>query len=115
DFISGGAQSNYLYGDAGNDTIISSGGGDVLGRDAEDLLPTATNPLPGWVGNDSLDGSGGPDTLLAQRGADIVIGGTGTDLLDARGNDDSLPDRANDEIRPAEQVFIGTPAVIKTI
>lgn len=44
-----------------------------------------------------------------------MVGGNSTDLLDVRGDDDSMPDRTNDEIRPAEQVFVGTPAVTKTI
>ena len=57
-----------LYGDQGNDTLIS---GD------------ATDVLEGGTGDDLLIGGGGDDNLNGDFGADTLDGGTGDDTLTA--------------------------------
>ena len=57
-----------LYGDQGNDTLVS---GD------------ATDSLEGGTGDDLLIGGGGDDILNGDFGADTLVGGTGDDTLTA--------------------------------
>ncbi|MGJ8583680.1 MAG: calcium-binding protein [Marinosulfonomonas sp.] len=62
--IEGSTKDDWLYGDAGRNTVSGNSGADWLfGRSGDDILTAGS-------GNDVLDGGGGADTLN---------GGTGTD------------------------------------
>lgn len=69
------ATDNFIFGDAGNDTIS--------GADSDDILD-------GWSGNDSLTGSSGDDFLLGYTGNDSLMGGVGIDFLIGEAGDDLL-------------------------
>jgi hypothetical protein len=56
---------NYLFGDAGNDTVNGGAGADILN---------------GGPGSDSLSGGGGADILVYGLG-DTIDGGAGSDLI----------------------------------
>ena len=74
--ISGTFASDYIRGDALNDTICSLGGNDRV---------------EGYIGNDTLKGGAGRDQLLGEAGRDTLLGGDSRDILDSRdgtnGND----------------------------
>jgi Ca2+-binding RTX toxin-like protein len=79
DTVTGSAQDDLIWGDAGNDRLNGNAGSDHLwGGDGNDTLS-------GDAGNDVLDGGAGNDTLLGGNGNDILDGGAGNDLL--RGNE----------------------------
>jgi uncharacterized delta-60 repeat protein len=58
--------SVWLYGDAGNDTLLGGAGNDLL---------------LGGTGNDKLVGRGGRDLLLGGVGRDVLRGGANDDIL----------------------------------
>jgi hypothetical protein len=74
DDISGGPNSDIIYGDSGNDAI-SGGDGD--------------DELHGEAGDDILQGGAGNDRLYGGDGDDNLRGGAGTDTFDG-GADDGL-------------------------
>lgn len=79
DAVTGSAQDDLIWGDAGNDRLNGNAGSDHLwGGEGNDTLS-------GDAGNDVLDGGAGNDTLLGGNGNDILDGGAGNDLL--RGNE----------------------------
>lgn len=88
------AVSNYLYGGAGDDVLISSG---------------KTDFLYGEAGNDVLLGSGGRDWLEDSGGSNLIFGGAGLDdvwagnqndlLIGGKGDDFIDADRDGDGIR----------------
>ena len=78
-----------LYGDEGNDTLISGDATDVLeGGTGDDLLigGGGDDNLNGDFGADTLDGGTGDDTLTAGDGAfdDVLTGGEGEDRFEIR-------------------------------
>ncbi len=91
DTVTGGAQDDYLSGDAGNDSIRANSGDDVLsGGDGADTL----------IGNDGDDlvlGGNGSDSLVGGHGDDQLFGGDGDDVLDGRKDDDFLSGGAGDD------------------
>ncbi|KPI05843.1 Hemolysin-type calcium-binding region protein [Actinobacteria bacterium OK074] len=66
DVITAGPGFQYLYGDAGNDTIYGAQGNDWI---------------YGGTGNDVLYGNSGNDTVYGNSGNDKLYGGPGTDTL----------------------------------
>lgn len=78
-YIKGGTShekwGNFLYGDAGDDTIYGDNGGDVI---------------EGGIGNDTMYGQGGIDTLTGGLGIDTMFGGSGADTFVFRADDVSL-------------------------
>ena len=76
--------SNFLFGDAGEDSLFGAGGRDHLQG------ATGADFLYGGDGADCLDGGTGNDTLLGGEDADTLIGGSGTDSLLGGGGDDRL-------------------------
>ena len=58
--VTGGGEHYRLYGNAGNDTLIGSGSGDVI---------------DGGPGNDRIWGLGGADTIAGGEGDDAIYGG----------------------------------------
>lgn len=84
-----GGLNGALYGEAGNDTLLSGTGtgADLLdGGDDNDLLvdqgtSDGATTLIGGAGNDTLQGGLGDDSLEGGTGADSLTGGAGNDLL----------------------------------
>ncbi len=91
---------SYLFGGAGDDTLISGRGDDLLiggsGSDwlyaggGDDVLRAGSGDdvLLGAGGNDKLNGGSGDDVLFGGRGEDRIAGGKGDDVLfGGRGSD----------------------------
>jgi len=92
DSITGDAQSNFLFGFGGNDTLNGGAGSDQLtGGAGLDLLDGGINSdiLVGGAGNDTLLGGGGDDNLRGDGGNDSLVGDIGSDtasyILDTAG------------------------------
>ncbi|MFI6011200.1 calcium-binding protein [Streptomyces sp. NPDC051243] len=90
DTITAGVAS-LVFGDAGDDTISTSGdgaeggaGNDVLRGGAGDQI------LRGDDGHDTLYGGQGDDLLYGGRGNDVLWGNSGTDQLYGNSGDDRL-------------------------
>ncbi|MBR9880269.1 MAG: type I secretion C-terminal target domain-containing protein, partial [Gammaproteobacteria bacterium] len=64
--LTGGANSDRLYGYGGNDTLNAGAGNDIL---------------RGGAGDDSLSGEDGNDLLIGGGGADTLTGGSGQDVF----------------------------------
>ena len=84
DVITGSAVVNYLYGNAGRDSITGLSGGDVLYGGDE---VGAGDNLYGGTENDYLFGGGGNDNLYGEAGADQLRGEAGNDFLYVDGLD----------------------------
>jgi Ca2+-binding RTX toxin-like protein len=92
--------NTQAYGQAGNDTIITSTGTDfVLGGEGDDSITTGEglDTLQGEAGNDFLNGGGGNDSLVGLTGNDTLEGGNGNDFLSGGDNDDSLDGNSGDD------------------
>src|SRR5262249_22449554 len=74
----GGGQSDFLYGNKGNDQ--------VNGQSATDESAF----LYGGLGNDTLTGSKGNDQLRGDEGDDVLEGGDGRDRADYRAADGAV-------------------------
>lgn len=84
DGFNGSNADDFLFGEAGNDTIRGLEGDDSLG---------------GGTGADSLLGGGGADTIGGGTGADTILGEGGADVIDGGADNDSiLGGAANDSI-----------------
>lgn len=125
DSLRGDAQSNWIYGGAGDDIAYGRGGNDFLlggtgadwlyGNDGNDSLygEDGLDYLIGGAGGDALYGGDGNDQLYGEDGNDYLIGGTGVNLLDGGpgfdfviyGLDDSV--RVNLQNGRAEHLFAG--------
>lgn len=83
---------SVIYGDAGNDSLISKGPKDTLyGGPDEDVLRSQQTPV-------YLDGQEGADTLIAQATA-TLHGGAGEDYVQGTGQGNSLfGDAASDSL-----------------
>ncbi|MBR0681718.1 calcium-binding protein [Roseomonas eburnea] len=92
DVMSGGADNDILFGDEGNDVLSGDAGADLIyGGKGKDLLV-------GGAGADTLLGGAGADTLAGQGGADTFYfeSGFGRDVvLDFRPGDDVIAIQAN--------------------
>ena len=99
------SQKQYLFGEDGNDTLISSNGDDVLmggeghdyivGGGGNDIIGggSGTDWLQGGSGNDYLTGAEGNDYLEGGDGADTLIGGAGHDWLTGGSGSDTFDQR----------------------
>jgi Ca2+-binding RTX toxin-like protein len=98
DWLSGDADQDTLVGGSGNDLLFGGDGNDYLTGDYGYLLLTADDigPFSPMPGNDTLDGGAGDDWLQGDAGDDLLIGGSGNDTL--RGDGDYLAgaDHGND-------------------
>ena len=132
------SQKQYLFGDGGNDTLISANGDDVLiGGEGHDYIvggggndfigggsgadwlqgDSGDDYLIGGEGNDYLGGGDGADTLIGGAGHDWLIGGSGNDTFDQRnqrgsGNYTSIVDFSfaeGDKIRVNADSLHGIP------
>ena len=74
ELINGGAENDFMFGDAGNDTMNGNGGADLILGDA------GNDNINGGAGNDTLYGGEGNDTLSGIGGVDSLFGGTGDDV-----------------------------------
>jgi len=85
--------SEYIRGEAGNDTIYGNAGNDKLyGDDGVDTIK-------GGSGNDTIYGGKGSDNLFGESGKDELRGGDGNDSLDGgTGNDSLYGDKGNDTL-----------------
>ncbi|UWQ90485.1 hypothetical protein K3727_17190 [Rhodobacteraceae bacterium M382] len=85
--------ANQVFGGAGDDLITTSdfGSSQLFGEDGNDTVISgpATELLEGGAGNDSLVGNDGDDTLQGNDGNDTSNGGYGNDLI-AGGTGDDL-------------------------
>lgn len=84
--------TNWIAGDAGNDTVYAGYGGDhVWGGQGNDLIygygvvaggdPWMSAKARDSDGSDSLYGDSGNDTLMGGGGNDVLDGGSGDDVL----------------------------------
>ena len=74
ELINGGAENDFMFGDAGNDTMNGNDGADIV------LGDSGNDNINGGAGNDTLYGGEGNDTLSGIRGVDSLFGGTGDDV-----------------------------------
>ncbi|RCJ35362.1 hypothetical protein A6770_16185 [Nostoc minutum NIES-26] len=83
----------YLYGGAGNDTVLGSSGKDSLyGQDGSDRLTgnAGNDYLYGGNGDDLLNGGAGNDILYGQAGADILVLASGNGIDTIYGFEDGI-------------------------
>ncbi|MGL4634415.1 MAG: cadherin domain-containing protein, partial [Beijerinckiaceae bacterium] len=89
DTLTGDGQANFLFGSAGNDSIVGGGGNDTLtGEGDPSGLTTGNDTITGGAGNDSIDGGNGTDTvILTGKRADynITLSGSTYTITDGRG------------------------------
>lgn len=112
--IGGGDARAFLFGLAGNDTLVAGASGGALYGDAgDDLLlgRAAGDRLMGGMGNDRIYGGAGNDMLMGGEGDDTLDEGAGHGDLDGGPGNDTLiggpgadafaigPDSGNDVIR----------------
>lgn len=89
------AETNYIYGHNGNDTIVGSNSSDqVVGGAGDDILDgrNGSDDLFGGNGNDLIFGGTGTasNRLYGNTGNDEIYGADGNDLIDGGANDDIL-------------------------
>ncbi|WP_277223119.1 calcium-binding protein [Pseudomonas indica] len=79
------SSNSYLFGLAGNDSLVGNTGSDVL---------------VGGAGNDILQGNNGHDLMKGGEGNDTLYGGNGNDILEGgEGNDYLVGDAGSDVYR----------------
>jgi Ca2+-binding RTX toxin-like protein len=87
-FVGDSVPPTTVEGGAGEDTLISSNGGDALHGDAGNDDVEDTSDTGG--GDDLLDGGPGNDAIQLAKGDDKVLGGTGSDSLELTSGDDTV-------------------------
>ncbi|MCU0568192.1 MAG: hypothetical protein MUF49_16540 [Oculatellaceae cyanobacterium Prado106] len=88
--------SNFLLGNASNNTANGRGGADrIFGEGGDDILE-------GGSGNDQVSGGDGNDRLFGNAGNDLLIGGLGSDRL-VGGDDRDVLIGVNPEVPNAGQ------------
>jgi Ca2+-binding RTX toxin-like protein len=102
DALFGGAGNDGLLGFNGNDVIQGNQGNDVIdggngndtifgGQDNDTILTgTGVNWVNGNRGNDDITGGNGNDLLLGGRDNDTIVGGGGVDVLNGNLGNDSI-------------------------
>jgi Ca2+-binding RTX toxin-like protein len=82
DTLIGGSGNDELFGQAGNDVLMGMGGNDLLFGGAGDDL------LVGGAGNDQVFGEGGNDQMVWNPGdgTDLIEGGAGNDTVVVNGS-----------------------------
>ncbi len=94
DTLIGGSGADWLYTDAGNDSVHAGAGADTIDGGA------GADYLKGQAGNDSIVGGTGADTLTGDAGADTVDGGADNDsIAGGSGSDSLLGGDGDDNIR----------------
>ncbi len=111
DTIRGNNGSDYLYGGRGNDVIRAGSGNDFIeGDDAilNRLSPSEEGALP-YTNNDVIYGGEGQDDIYGQLGRDRIYGGGSGDTIDGgRGADVIYGDDAfNSNYIPEDADFAG--------
>ena len=89
DILNGGADNDFIWGAAGDDTIRGNAGSDRLnGGFGNDLIfgDEGRDIIRGDGGDDTLHGGDGDDDLFGLGGTDTIFGDAGADLLDAGGD-----------------------------
>jgi Ca2+-binding RTX toxin-like protein len=82
---------SWMYGGAGNDTLIGGSGADVmLGQDGHDKMD-------GFQGNDTMHGGARGDVMIGGEGNDAMQGGQGDDVLWGSGGIDYLGGNAGSD------------------
>lgn len=85
DTINASTGSNRLYGGQGNDTITVTGAGSnhLNGNLGDDILKVAggTNDIHGGQGNDTILPTGGNNHSFGEVGNDVIWGGSGIDVM----------------------------------
>ena len=92
DIITGGAQSDAVYGDSGSDNIWGEAETDFLhgGDHSDDIFgDNSMDMIWGDAGNDHLRGGNHADKIQGGDGADTIEGGSEADILfgECNGND----------------------------
>jgi Ca2+-binding RTX toxin-like protein len=88
DFLFGGAGDDALNGGSGADLLVDDSGADLLdGGSGDDILITDASVLTGYDGA-PLDSLG--DTLIGGEGDDVLFAGAGDDLVQGGAGDDWL-------------------------
>jgi Ca2+-binding RTX toxin-like protein len=97
DIIHGAAHApsnsaSFLYGDAGNDTIMMANSDWAFGGDGDDTLISSLDGghLSGDAGDDVISGGRGSDSILGGDGDDLVYGSVGADTIDGGAGQDVL-------------------------
>jgi Ca2+-binding RTX toxin-like protein len=95
-------EPDYVYGGAGNDTIIGSADGTrggLSGDDGDDLIISGPNgaDASGGDGNDRMLGGDGFDVFLGGPGNDTLKGGEHGDVLDDREGDNYIDGGEGDD------------------
>jgi Ca2+-binding RTX toxin-like protein len=106
DTLMGGAGPAALWGGAGNDTITGGAGdnyiwGDDFGTGTGDDVIYGGNGydfVSAGGGNDIVYGNGGDDYLSGNEGDDTLHGGAGNDVLDGGAGSDTLRGGAGDDL-----------------
>ncbi len=105
-----GAGNDNLFGDDGDDIIVSGPGRDSLfGRGGNDTLDGGADgdQIRGENGDDELRGDGGRDNLFGGQGDDLAFGGddadsvfgdAGNDTLNGDGGDDQVFGASGDDV-----------------
>ncbi len=88
DFLTGSTHyDNIIYGEGGNDTIVTNLGDTAYGGAGDDSI--YGSPESGSGNEDVLFGDDGNDIIVARGGTDTVFGGAGDDTVIA-GNGDGI-------------------------
>ena len=92
DEFKGGADNNFIFGEAGNDSLRGNSGIDIIfGGDGNDSLygESGNDNVFGDDGYDNIYGGSGNDFLCGDNGNDLLDGGTGNDILIGDDGDDT--------------------------
>lgn len=81
DTLTSGSGTDLLFGQAGNDTLLGKGGADQLFGGADNDI------LIGGTGDDQMFGESGNDRMIWNpgEGTDLMEGGAGTDIAEMNG------------------------------
>lgn len=93
DILLGGTENDSLLGGAGNDTLNGEAGDDTVrggSGDDEVLGGGGVDRVRGGDGNDFVSGEGRGDVIIGDAGNDTLLGGGGNDILRAGADDDTL-------------------------
>jgi len=89
----GSFESDYMFGNGGNDTLKGGAGDDFLfGGTGNDTLSGGTNNdyINGESGNDLIKGENGFDSLYGDLGNDEIYGGLGSDTISGGADNDII-------------------------
>jgi Ca2+-binding RTX toxin-like protein len=93
DYISGGANNDYLLGQGGNDEIYGGADFDIIeGGSGNDKLNggESNDTIFGGLGDDKINGDNGEDYLYGDDDNDLIKGGYGFDVIYGQAGDDTI-------------------------